>query len=334
VQRLKGNPTRLRQIGLTFLTLLLLAASLGFAGEKGFSIVVLPDPQHYASKYTKVGMAQTDWIRKQAKKLHVKFVVTVGDNVDSGYVDKQFENSVRFMDQLNGVVAYGVACGNHDLRDGKKNSFTSTKFVDYYGPKRFEKYPWYGGASPSGFSSYQTFTGGGIDFLALELTVAAPKTEIEWARKVIADHPDLPVILTTHQMLTPRGQIGKGTAASGPGRQTPSQVWDELIEPSPQVFLVLCGHHNGEAYTAKKTMAAQPVHVVLQDYQKEPHGGDGWLRIFTFCPDENKVDVKTYSPTLKKYKTEPASQFSFDVDFKRLAGGKQRLGQESERMRQ
>ena len=306
------------------LALLLLATSPVIAGEKDFSIVVLPDPQHYASKYTKVGLAQTEWISKQADKLQIKFVVTVGDNVDAGYVDKQFRNSIRFMDKLNKVVPFGVACGNHDLKDGpkkdgQKSGYTSKKFVEYYGPQRFQEYPWYGGASPSGFSSYQTFTGGGIKFLALELTVAAPKEEINWAKKVMAEHPDLPVILTTHQMLNPEGKIPKSKAASGPGRQPPTKMWQQLIEPSPQIFLILCGHYHGEAYITKKTQAPQPVHIVLQDYQSEPHGGNGWLRIFTFRPHRNKIEVQTYSPALKEYKTKPRSQFSFAVDFKLLA---------------
>jgi predicted MPP superfamily phosphohydrolase len=184
----------------TILTLLLLATSYAIAGEKDFSIVVLPDPQHYASKYHKVGMAQTEWIAEQANKLQIKFVVSVGDNVDHGYLDKEFKQSVSFMDKLNGVVPYGVATGNHDLRDSKKDSYTSRKFLNYYGPQKFKKYPWYGGASPSGFSSYQTFSGGGMKFLALELDVAAPKAEIAWANAVMVEHPDLPVILTTHQM--------------------------------------------------------------------------------------------------------------------------------------
>ena len=316
VQSFQGNSRR----SLAILTLLLLAASRVIAGEKDFSIVVLPDPQYYAAKYTKIGMAQTEWIRENVEKLQIKFVVTVGDDVDAGYSDRQFKNSVSFMDKLNGVVPYGVACGNHDLMDGKKGSFTSRKFVDYYGPQRFKKYPWYGGASPSGFSSYQTFSGGGYKFLALELAVAAPKVEIQWAKKVMAEHADLPVILTTHQMLDPKGRIGKGTAASGPDRQTPSHVWEQLIEPSPQIFLVLCGHYHGEAYITKKTQAAQPVHVVFQDYQSDPNGGNGWLRIFTFHPDQNKVDVQTYSPTLKEYKKGPKSEFSFVVDFKKLPG--------------
>jgi predicted MPP superfamily phosphohydrolase len=219
---------RIRRLA-AILTLLLLAASHVAAGDKDFSIVVLPDPQHYASKYHSVGMAQTEWIAERANKLPIKFVVSVGDNVDHGWKGSEFKQSVAFMDKLKGAVPYGVACGNHDLLDGKKKSYTSQKFVDYYGPHNFKKYPWYGGASPSGFSSYQTFSGGGIKFLALEVTVAAPKEEIVWAKKVMGDHPDLPVILTTHQMLNPKGELGKGTAASGPTRQTPSHVWEQLI---------------------------------------------------------------------------------------------------------
>ena len=298
--------------------ILVLAAVVGAEG-KDFSIVVLPDPQLYAAKYPKIGMAQTTWIRKNIEKLQIKFVVTVGDNVDAGYKDKQFTNSTRFMDRLDGVVPYGLACGNHDLKNGTNGSSTSRKFVDYYGPQRFQMYPWYGGASESGFSSYQLFSGGGYEFLALELTVAAPKEEIQWTRQVLADHPGLPVILTTHQMLTPKAELGKGTAARGPGRQTPPQVWEQLVQPSPQIFMVLCGHYHGEAYATKQTQAEQPVHVVLQDYQKDPHGGDGWLRIFTFRPEQNKVDVQTYSPTLKQYRKGPQSEFSFALDFKRLA---------------
>jgi hypothetical protein len=43
--------------------------------------------------------------------------------------------------------------------------------------------------------------------------------------------------------------------------------------------MVLCGHYLGESHISKKTQAAQPVHVVVQDYQDEPNGGNGWLRI-------------------------------------------------------
>ncbi len=104
MQWFKGDTKRLHRISITLLMLLLLTKSHVLAGERAFSVVVLPDPQRYASKYTKIGMAQTEWICQQADELQIKFVVTVGDNVNAGYVDKQFKNSVRFMDQLNKAV--------------------------------------------------------------------------------------------------------------------------------------------------------------------------------------------------------------------------------------
>jgi hypothetical protein len=309
------NRRQFLRSGLLFL-ILILGVSGVWAENKDFSVVVLPDPQFYAAKYPKIGMAQTEWICRNAEKLQIKFVVTVGDNVDAGYVDAQFKNSRQFMDKLDGIVPYGVACGNHDLKASKEDGYTSQKFVEYYGPQRFKTFSWYGGASESGFSSYQIFSGGGYKFLAMELTVAAPKTEVAWARKVIADNPSTPVILTTHQMLDPKAAFGKGPAVKAPDRQSPVKVWEQLVDPSPQIFLVLCGHYHGEAHITKKTHANQPVHVVLQDYQSDPNGGNGWLRIFTFRPEQNKIDVQTYSPTLEQYRKDPKSEFSLAVDVK------------------
>jgi len=307
------------RIRFVLVALLFLCASFVGADSKDFSIVALPDPQFYASEFPDVGMAQTEWIAKNVEKLQIKFVATMGDMVDAGYKDEQFKNSVRFMNKLNGVVPYGVACGNHDLKDGKKDGYTSRKFVEYYGPQHFKKYPWYGGASKSGFSSYQLFSGGGIKFLALELTVSAPKSEVEWAKQVIASNPNVPVILTTHQMLNPKAEFGKTPAFKAADRLAPVAIWEQLVEPSPQIFMVLCGHYHGEAHITKTTQDGQSVHVVLQDYQKDPNGGNGWLRIFTFRPEQNRVEIQTYSPTLNQYKKEPSSEFSLPLDFKQLA---------------
>jgi hypothetical protein len=301
------------------LLLLVLLGAAGLRAEgKEFSIVVLPDPQHYASKFTKLGLAQTDWVCNNAEKLQIKFVVTVGDNVDNGDSDRQFKNSVHFMSKLDGVVPYGMTCGNHDLRDATKDGFSSRKFVEYYGPQRFTNCAWYGGASASGFSSYQTISAGGHIFLMIELAISAPKAEVQWAKKVLAEHPKMPAILTTHQMLTPHGELDKGAAVKTSGHQRASRVWKQLVETSPQIFLVLCGHYHGEARLTKNRPNGRPVHVVLQDYQQEPNGGNGWLRIFTFRPQRDEIAVQTYSPTLREYKKGPRSEFILHVDFKRL----------------
>lgn len=300
------------------LLILLLRTPWICAGERDFSIVILPDPQHYASKYPKIGMSQTQWIKDNVEKLHIKFVTSVGDNVDAGYKEAQYKNSRSFFAILDEVVPYGIACGNHDLMDGKKINYSCQNFVEYYGPQHFKKYPWYGGASESGFSSWQKFSGGGQSFLILHLAVNAPRPEMEWAKKVLADHPTQPAILVTHQLLTPKAVLGKSLAAKEPGRQNPVEIWDQLIKPSPQIFMVLCGHYHGEAYLAKKNAAGHPVHLILQDYQRDKNGGNGWLRILNFKPDQKKAEVQTYSPSLNKYQRDADSEFSFDLHLERV----------------
>lgn len=302
-----------------FVLALCLPGAWAAAADDDFRIVVLPDPQHYASRYPEIGLAQTRWIRDNVDKLRIKFVTSVGDNVNAGHREAQYRNSRSFFGGLDDVVPYGIACGNHDLMDGSKDGFACRNFVKYYGPEHFRKYPWYGGASESGFSSWQRFSGGGRTFLILHLAVNAPEPEIVWAEKVLAGHPRLPAILVTHQLLTPRAALGRSLAAKGPDRRTPVEIWERLIDRSPQIFMVLCGHYHGEAYLAKKGRPGHRVHLILQDYQKDKNGGNGWLRLLHFRPELKKVEVQTYSPSLDKYERDADSEFSFGLHLQQLA---------------
>ena len=290
----------------------------GCAATRDFSVVVIPDPQHYASRFPDLGLAQIQWIRSHVDELQIRFVSSVGDQVDDGTSDVQWKQSADFMHQLDGVVPFGVAFGNHDIQDAK-GGFTGRKFLDSFGPERFKKYKWYGGASVSGRSSYQEFFGGGYRFLALALAVDPSAEEIAWARRVIAADPWAPVILTTHQFLTPQGEVAQDAFVQEPGALAPREIWDRLVKDSPQIFMVLCGHYHGEASLVKKNDAGQDVHIILQDYQNAENGGNGWLRIIGFHPDKGRIEFQTYSPTLKQFQKGPKSAFSFDFDFKRLS---------------
>ena len=58
------------------------------------------------------------------------------------------------------------------------------------------------------------------------------------------------------------------------------------------------------------------VHQVQADYWywdvPEIKAGSGFLRILTFRPDENSIDVQTYSPVTDTFLTRPKSAFSLD----------------------
>ena len=55
--------------------------------------------------------------------------------------------------------------------------------------------------------------------------------------------------------------------------------------------MVLNGHYPGEGRRTDNNACGDPVHQVLSDYQERSNGGDGWLRIMTFTPAENRIDI-------------------------------------------
>jgi hypothetical protein len=54
------------------------------------------------------------------------------------------------------------------------------------------------------------------------------------------------------------------------------------------------------------------VHQILADYQTEDKGGSGYLRVMTFAPD-GKVQVRSYSPYLNRYRIDDDNEFDFTL---------------------
>jgi len=46
------------------------------------------------------------------------------------------------------------------------------------------------------------------------------------------------------------------------------------------------------------------VHIIMANYQTKPNGGNGYLRLLRFSPQENIIYMTTYSDILNEYKTE------------------------------
>lgn len=190
----------------------------------------------------------------------------------------------------------------------------------------FAEAPWYVAAYQGGTSSAQLFEAGGYRFLHIALEMQAGDDVLAWARGVIAAFPGLPTIVSTHDYLSPRAtRISGGfldfTLADAAYHNTPQQIYDKLIEPTPQIFLVLCGHYHGQAYLREENVAGYEVHTVLADYQDrgqvgldagQPPGGlmggpvglgDGWLRLLEFdtTVDPPRIAMRTYSTYYGKH---------------------------------
>ena len=85
----------------------------------------------------------------------------------------------------------------------------------------------------------------------------------------------------------------------------------QALKDNQNLFLILCAHMHTEV---KRTdiVDGRPIHQLLANYQSRANGGNGWLRILRFVPEENKIYVKTYSPYLNKFEEDENSQFELD----------------------
>lgn len=256
---------------------------------------------------------------------------------------------------LDGRVPFGVAPGNHDhdamwadarfpavspqelgkymtanpgtvvdtrpdligmLHIGGLDNFRSVFGAD---SAFFKGKDWYVASYHGGADSAQVFTAGGYTFLHLALEMQPDDDVLDWAAGVIAQHPGLPTIVTSHDYLNAAGER-RGNPIVDLKRlddrhNDPEDLWQKLIRRHDQIFLVLCGHQIGQAMRVDANAAGHQVVQILADYQDRgqtsvdagvPPGlrgrpvpiGDGWLRLmhFDLAGAVPSVQVKTCSP--------------------------------------
>jgi len=286
------------------------------AGEPdGFAVVVLPDTQIYSEKFPDTYLAQTAWIKKRVADDNIEFVIHLGDIVQNAHVEKEWEAADRAHRELDGVVPYSVLPGNHDMDSKDKRLTRETFFYDrYFPPARFEEHAWYGGhMGPGNQNNYCIFDAAGLKFMVVSLEFAPTDEALRWAAGVLTKHADRRTIVATHCYMRPDGRDTCATAGYGLTGNSGQQVWDKLIRKHPNVFLVLSGHVLGVAHQTSTNDAGGRVHEVLVDYQGLPNGGDGWLQILRFAPDENAIRVDAFSPLLHKHS--PAPEHSYRLAY-------------------
>jgi hypothetical protein len=247
---------------------------------------------------------------------NLAFVTHVGDVVQNGAAEPaEWTRADEAMNTLDGVLPYSVLPGNHDFDVVNSHSGDSA-FTGTFGGERYTaaNYPWYIGESDYRTNHAQTFTAGGQQFLHIALEWEPREGAIIWAQGLMDDplYQGLPVILSTHSYLNTSGRPTGTTTADG---YSGEEIFTTLVKPNPQVFMVLCGHVSAEYHQVSYNDAGLEVFEILADYQDRPSGGDGWMRLLEFVPGQNRINVKTYSPSLNQYEADANSQFSLNVDF-------------------
>jgi hypothetical protein len=308
--------------------------SVTFHGRKqakagaDFQVVLLPDTQYYTMKKyggtPEMFNAQVEWIARNAKARNIAFALHLGDITDTGDVyEEEWHIASKALYRLedpalSGLpegVPYTVAVGNHDQRKkgtGEKIFERGGKallYNKYFGVEHFSGKSYYGGHYGDNNNNYYAlFAAGAEKFIILSLEYGRPAKDpalLEWAAGLLKKHADRRAIVVTHATIFP-GVPG--------GFQTDGGAVYEALKSCKNLMLIIGGHTTGEGHRTD-THDGATVHSIVQDFQLDEQGGNGFLGILTFSPRDNQIRVATYSPYTDRWRTEPAAQYTLNYDF-------------------
>ncbi len=294
-----------------------------------FTIVGMPDTQFYTEQpqgtnssgggHNGIFKAQTQWIANHQSDSNIVFVSHLGDCVQNGdaYLIEwqRADTSFKIIESPNvpaDGVPYGICVGNHDQATIGDPDGLTNYYNQFFGESRFTGRDYYGGHFGSNNDNhYELFSGGGIDFINISIeyyangTTASLQPVLDWADALMKTYSNRKAIVSSHNIL------GTGNPGNfqGPGQK----IYDELKD-NPNFFLILAGHVPGEG-RRMDVYNNDTVYTLMSDYQSGyTNGGNGYLRLMSFYPDQNLMSVKTYSPYSNTYFTGTSSQFTLPVN--------------------
>jgi hypothetical protein len=270
---------------------------------------------------------------------NIVFLAHLGDLTEDGeassfqYVNKAFD----ILDSHS--VAYSVLAGNHDVSGDDTRG--TTPYLQTMGPQRFKDSPTFAGADSTGYNTAHIFKAGGREWLLLAMDWRTSAGGFAWANQFIADHPTLPVILTTHEITGSTYDDNVYPYQSGDPENDAElssygqTVWDSLINANDQIFLTLNGHYWPPGRVTMQNAAGNDVHLHITNYQNRYFGGGAMIRLYHFDLVRGAIDVETISPWIlaeppeqrgvlaaqEARLTTPVDYFSVQIDFDQRFSG-------------
>lgn len=303
-------------------------SELGVRDDNSWTLAVLPDTQVYAESYPGIFTAQTGFLVQNQRRMNIKFAVQLGDITNRNTRD-QWENARDAMSLLDGRVNYAIVGGNHDYGPGGNAATRETFFNEFFPLEQHAKQSTYGGAFEAGKmdNTYHRFEAGGRKWIVIALEWGPRNEAVAWADKVMTDHKDHTGILITHAYMFNDDtrydwkKYGDKQPWNPYAYGTPKPVndgedlWQKLVQKHNFAF-TLNGHvlGDGAAYLASKNDAGKTTHQILQNYQMRELGGQGYLRLFEFLPDNQTVRIRTYSPIFDRFMATPDQSFDIKLD--------------------
>lgn len=300
------------------------AAVLDYVTNGSNTMIWSTDPQHYTKfedlheyYYTVYQYAAEQYVAGNAG-----YILTTGDIVDdlptTSIAPYQWSVADRAMSYVEAVgMPNGVVTGNHDVGTLNATDYTNTapnanysRFWETFPASRYENERWYGGSFNNNASHYDLVTIGNVDFIFLFLGYGVEATDetIAWANDVLKTYSHRTAVVATHQYLD---------ALDATYANRGKLIYNTIVDPNPNVKMVLCGHDDGSVCREVKASDGRVVYEILADYQfveaedpdfyanehwigKVPSCcGDGYIRLMTVEGDT--LRSITYSPVTGRY---------------------------------
>ena len=257
-------------------------------GEYDFAFLWMTDTQYYSESFPNIYDQMTHWTVDHWKERKFQYAIHTGDIVNNWNSKPEWENASRSMKILDDArIPYGVAAGNHDVAYDAGNY---DEFWKYFGKERFVGQPTFGGDLNNNRDHYDLVSAQGNDFVIVYLGWLIDQKSFDWANSILQKYADRNAIIATHEYLKPnKAYFGQG-----------KEIWDKLVVPNPNVFMVLGGHNPGVANNLRK-IGDRTVVEMLSDYQNGPEGGQGFMRFLQFDLQHKRLLVNTYSPYLNQW---------------------------------
>jgi hypothetical protein len=276
-----------------------------------FTVVALPDTQMYTANDTGIFEMQTQWIVDHRTTNNIVFVTHLGDLVNSWNISSEWNIANTAMSKLEPPgIPYGISVGNCDMSNNGVPKPDPNVFNSYFPYSRFVGRSYYGGAyNNNNANSYQLFTASGMDFIVihLEYNLSSDPNHLaimSWANALLQTNNSRRAIIVTHDLLTYTSTFS-----------TDGSTIYNALKGNPNLFLMLGGHLDDEGRRQDLGTDGHTIYSLRSDYQvTRTNGGNGFLRLLTFSPDSNKINVFTYSPSADLYETDNTSQFSLDYN--------------------
>lgn len=287
-----------------------------------FSFAIYPDTQTEVFAHNNsLFVDRSKWVVSQKDVLDIRGVLHIGDvvNWDDAPIRNpwttvdhpQYEFAVLGLKPLREAgIPTSLSIGNHDtMATGGGNGGSARDHCCTYEYQRMtesfnyylddaERIPtWKAFEEGKVDNGYWTFEAAEAKWLVINLELWPRTSVVEWAKGIIDANGDRNVIIQTHNLFNGSCTIdgaGQDKERWQYGDNSPQRVWNQLVEPYPNVKVVTSGHTGSQC---AKVFTTSKGNNVVGTLQNNANGKDyNPVRIL-------ELDVKNGKATTWNYAT-------------------------------